>query len=225
MVVETGVNYLRPRSDELRDGNFVRRVSEAADCGLLLDLHNVFTNALNGRQPLDAFLDDLPLERVWEVHLAGGMELDGFWLDAHSGAIPDALYSVAEQLIPRLPNLGAIIFEIFPSFVPVVGLDLVEEQIHRLHALWRRRAPLVTQPSVGAVAPHRRVIPRGVCREPRMRRCQTRGSAPWARSSSVAHRTGTCCASFQRPGRTHHRNVKMVPVRLSESGRFGGGDL
>ena len=153
VVVETGVNYLRPRSDELRDGNFVRRVSEAADCGLLLDLHNVFTNALNGRQPLDAFLDDLPLERVWEVHLAGGMELDGFWLDAHSGAIPDALYSVAEQLIPRLPNLGAIIFEIFPSFVPVVGLDLVEEQIHRLHALWRRRAPLVTQPSVGQSLP------------------------------------------------------------------------
>ena len=153
VVVETGVNYLRPRSDELRDGNFVRRVSEAADCGLLLDLHNVFTNALNGRQPLDAFLDDLPLERVWEVHLAGGMELDGFWLDAHSGAIPDALYSVAEQLIPRLPNLGAIIFEIFPSFVPVVGLDLVEEQIDRLHALWRRRAPLVTQPSVAQSLP------------------------------------------------------------------------
>jgi uncharacterized protein (UPF0276 family) len=143
VAVETGVNYLRPRSDELRDGEFVRCVSETADCGLLLDLHNIFTNALNGRQPLDSFLDDLPLERVWEVHLAGGMELDGFWLDAHSGAIPDALYAVAEQVIPKLPNLGAIIFEIFPSFVPVVGLDLVEEQIRRLHALWQRRIPRV----------------------------------------------------------------------------------
>jgi len=140
VAVETGVNYLRPRQDELRDGEFVRRVAEASDCGLLLDLHNVFANALNGRQPLDGFLSDLPLERVWEVHLAGGMELDGFWLDAHSGAIPDALYAVAERVIPRLPNLGAIIFEIFPSFVPVVGLDLVEDQMHRLHALWARRA-------------------------------------------------------------------------------------
>jgi uncharacterized protein (UPF0276 family) len=139
VAIETGVNYLRPRSDELRDGEFVRRVSDASDCGLLLDLHNIFANALNGRQPLDAFLDDLPLERVWEVHLAGGMELDGFWLDAHSGAIPDALYAIAEQVIPKLPNLGAIIFEIFPSFVPIVGLDLVEDQIHRLHALWQSR--------------------------------------------------------------------------------------
>ena len=73
------------------------------------------------------------------MHLAGGTELDGFWLDAHSGAIPDALYSVAEEVISRLPNLGAIIFEIFPSFVPVVGLDVVEEQMHRLHALWTCR--------------------------------------------------------------------------------------
>jgi uncharacterized protein (UPF0276 family) len=139
IAVETGVNYLRPRSDEIPDGEFVARVVEGADCGLLLDLHNIFANGLNGRQSVSDYLEQLPLERVWEVHLAGGMELDGFWLDAHSGAIPDALYSVCEEVIPRLPNLGAIIFEIFPSFVPEVGLELVEEQLERLHALWRLR--------------------------------------------------------------------------------------
>jgi uncharacterized protein (UPF0276 family) len=139
IAVETGVNYLRPRADELPDGEFVARVVEGADCGLLLDLHNVFANGLNGRQPVDDYLEQLPLERVWEVHLAGGMELDGFWLDAHSGAIPDPLYAVCEQLIPRLPNLGAIVFEIFPSFVPEVGLSLVEEQLERLRLLWELR--------------------------------------------------------------------------------------
>jgi hypothetical protein len=139
IAVETGVNYLRPRPDELPDGEFVARVALAADCGLLLDLHNVFTNGLNGRQPVDEFLDALPLERVWEVHLAGGMELDGFWLDAHSGAIPDPLYAICERVIPTLPNFGAIVFEIFPSFVSQVGLELVEEQLERLHALWALR--------------------------------------------------------------------------------------
>ncbi len=143
IAVETGVNYLRPRADEIPDGEFVARVVEGADCGLLLDLHNIFANGLNGRQPVDEYLEQLPLERVWEVHLAGGMELDGFWLDAHSGAIPDPLYRVCEEVIPRLPNLGAIVFEIFPSFVPEVGLELVEEQLERLHALWalRREIP------------------------------------------------------------------------------------
>jgi uncharacterized protein (UPF0276 family) len=156
IAVETGVNYLRPRADEFPDGEFVARVVETADCGLLLDLHNIFANGLNGRQPVSEYLEQLPLERVWEIHLAGGMELDGFWLDAHSGAIPDPLYAVCEDLIPRLPNLGAIIFEIFPSFVAEVGLELVEAQLERLHALWALRSK--GYPPERARAPLRLVV-------------------------------------------------------------------
>jgi uncharacterized protein len=136
VAVETGVNYLRPRPDEMPDGAFVAAVAEAADCGLLLDLHNVFANGLNGRQPADEFLTQLPLERVWEVHLAGGFELEGYWLDAHSGAIPDPLLELAKRVIPALPNLKAIIFEIFPSFVPSVGFDTIRAQVERMHELW-----------------------------------------------------------------------------------------
>jgi uncharacterized protein (UPF0276 family) len=140
LAIETGVSYLQPRDDELPDGEFVARVVEMADCGLLLDLHNVYCNSVNGRQPMDNFLDQLPLDRVWEVHLAGGFALDGFYLDAHSGAVPDALHAVVEDIVPHLPNLKAIIFEIFPSFIPVVGLNLVKDQLEWLHAVWERRA-------------------------------------------------------------------------------------
>jgi hypothetical protein len=121
------------------DGTFVAAVAERAQCGILLDLHNIFANGLNGRQPVGEFLDQLPLERVWEMHIAGGFEMDGFWLDAHSGAIPDTLFAMARQVVPRLPNLKAIIFEIFPSFVPVFGLEGIRAQIERLHELWTLR--------------------------------------------------------------------------------------
>ncbi len=140
VAVETGVNYLKPRSDEMTDGAFVSSVIERADCGLLLDLHNLFTNELNGRQSVEDFLAHIPLERVWEMHLAGGMEMDGFWLDAHSGEIPDPLFDLAKQVIPALPNLKAVIFEIFPAYIPSVGLDLVREQVERIHELWELRA-------------------------------------------------------------------------------------
>jgi uncharacterized protein (UPF0276 family) len=139
VAVETGVTYLRPRDDELPDGEFVARVVEMANCGVLLDLHNVYCNSVNGRQPLEEFLDQLPLERVWEIHVAGGFELDGFYLDAHSGGIPEPLHKIVEDVIPHLPNLKAIIFEIFPSFIPVVGLDLVKDQLEWLRAVWQRR--------------------------------------------------------------------------------------
>ncbi|HYL99152.1 MAG TPA: DUF692 family protein, partial [Blastocatellia bacterium] len=146
--VETGVNYLRPRGDEMRDGEFVASVIETADCGLLLDLHNIYCNSLNGRQAMDAYLADLPLDRVWEVHLAGGLELDSFWLDAHSGAIPDPLFAIAREVIPDLPNLKAIIFEIFPSFVPRFGLDAVRREIERVHGLWAIRRENVLKAAV-----------------------------------------------------------------------------
>jgi uncharacterized protein (UPF0276 family) len=84
---ETPVSYLPPAPGEWPDGAFVAAVAEAADCGILLDLHNALRNARNGRQSVPAFCDALSPERVWELHLAGGERESGFHLDAHAGLI------------------------------------------------------------------------------------------------------------------------------------------
>jgi uncharacterized protein (UPF0276 family) len=136
IAVETGVNYLKPRSDEMQDGDFVSAVVAEADCGLLLDFHNVFCNAVNGRQPLEEFLSQIPLDRVWEIHLAGGFELEGFWLDAHSGAIHDTLFQIVRAVVPEMPNLKAIVFEIYPSFVPIMGDAAIARELERIRELW-----------------------------------------------------------------------------------------
>lgn len=135
--VETGVNYLTPNECELSDGEFIASIVKKAGCGILLDLHNIWTNELNGRQRIDDFIDEIPLEMVWEVHLAGGVEEDGYWLDAHAGAIPGDLLRVAERIIPRLNNLHAIIFELYPSYyMSEIPPQLVREQLEILHYLW-----------------------------------------------------------------------------------------
>ncbi len=141
--VETGVNYLRPRRDELADGAFVAAVVEMADCGIVLDLHNIWVNEMNGRQPAREFVAQLPLDRVWEIHLAGGFELDGYWLDAHSGAIPEPLLELASDVIPWLPDLHALIFELLPAFLPHFGLDGVAAQLETMWGLWGRRGSAV----------------------------------------------------------------------------------
>jgi uncharacterized protein len=139
LAFETGVNYLARRTDEIDDGAFAAAVAEGADCGILLDLHNVYTNAVNGRQPVDEFIAQLPLERVWEVHLAGGFWMDGFWLDAHSGPMPTELFDQARDIVCRLPCLAAIIFEIYPAFVESAGADEICRQLELLRQLWERR--------------------------------------------------------------------------------------
>jgi uncharacterized protein len=145
LAIETGVSYLRTRADELPDGEFVARIAEAADCGILLDLHNVWTNHRNGRQPVGDYIEHLPLERVWELHVAGGYSHRGFWLDAHSGAVPEALFELAARVVPRLPNLKAIIFELFPSYFPRVGPEIFRPQLDAMHRLWDRRGSAVVK--------------------------------------------------------------------------------
>ena len=161
--IETGVNYLKPLPGELSDGSFVATVAEEADCGILLDLHNVWTNERNGRQPVEAFLHEIPLERVVEVHLAGGEWFQGYWLDAHSGPVQEELLSIARRVLPELPELRALVFEILADRVPKVGFETIREQIAVLRRLWdarltirsrsRRRTRRRTQPASTAAQP------------------------------------------------------------------------
>jgi uncharacterized protein len=141
VAVETPVNYLRPYPGELSDGEFLRAVAEEADCGLLLDLHNLMCNQRNGRQAVLETIAELPAERVWEIHLAAGQELDGYLVDAHSGLVDDALWDLAEQVIPRLPNLKAINFEIMPDYLQAgrIKAKAIAGQFARIQGLWALR--------------------------------------------------------------------------------------
>jgi uncharacterized protein len=133
---ETGVNYLAPIAGELDDGRFFAEVAERADCGILLDLHNLLCNERNGRQRAVDALEQMPLNRVWEVHLGGGEPLEGVWLDAHCGAMPAELIDLAAAVMPRLPHVRAIVFEILPEHLDRIGLDGVHRQLEQMRTLW-----------------------------------------------------------------------------------------
>lgn len=148
VAIEPGVSYLRRRPEEMTDGRFVAAVAEQAPCGLVLDLHNAYTNARNRRQSVEEFLSEIPRERVWELHLAGGMEHAGFWLDAHCGAMPTPVVEFARKIVPTLPNLKAIVFEVLPEFVDSVGVPTIRAQLDILRELWNlRRESSASEPS------------------------------------------------------------------------------
>lgn len=145
VAIENGTSYLNPRSDEMPDSEFLATVIDSADCGLLLDLHNAYANSVNGRQQLADFLDEIPLHRVWEIHLAGGFLKDGFWLDAHSGEVPNDLWRSIDKLLPRLPNLRVINFEIFSSFLDDFTSDAIQLELQKIRAWTEGSWPVDTQ--------------------------------------------------------------------------------
>ena len=122
------------------DGAFAAEVAEAADCGILLDLHNLLCNERNGRQSVAEFCNSIPLERVWEIHLAGGEAAGGFWVDAHSGLVEPALMEIVASIVPQLPALRAIIFEIIPDYIAAVGLAPIGTMLGELNDLWLAHA-------------------------------------------------------------------------------------
>lgn len=95
--------------------DFFARLAEQADTGLLLDCaHLAIYQRMTGRQPLDG-LADFPLERVVELHVAGGevQERDGFtWVeDDHSPAVLEDTWRILEAVACKAPNLRAVVFE------------------------------------------------------------------------------------------------------------------
>lgn len=156
---ETGVNYLPVEPNTLADGAFFAGVAEQSDGGLLLDLHNLWCDEANGRARIADTFGLLPLDRVWQVHMAGGWTLDGVLLDAHGGPAPSALEDVLEHILPMLPNVRAVIYEVLPNHLDAVGLDAVARQIERLAGIWRRTKgdalplPAPALPTLRAPAP------------------------------------------------------------------------
>jgi uncharacterized protein (UPF0276 family) len=95
--------------------DFFARVCEAADTGMLLDCaHLAIYQRTSGRPPLEG-LADFPLERIVELHVAGGTEheRDGFRFveDDHRTTVLPETWAILEHVAPRAPNLRAVVFE------------------------------------------------------------------------------------------------------------------
>ncbi|MBX7219107.1 MAG: DUF692 domain-containing protein [Blastocatellia bacterium] len=90
-------------------------VTEGADCGMLLDCaHLSIFQHSRGLEPLTG-LADFPLERVVEIHVAGGApaEVEGFGYldDTHSPEPVEATWQILDFVLPRAKNLKAIVYE------------------------------------------------------------------------------------------------------------------
>ncbi len=95
--------------------DYFARVADRSDGGLLLDCaHLAIFQRLRGLSPLTA-LDGFPLDRVVEIHVAGGVEIDVDGLsivdDAHGPEPLDDTWAIFAAVLPRATNLRAIVYE------------------------------------------------------------------------------------------------------------------
>ncbi|MDC0707556.1 DUF692 family protein [Stigmatella sp. ncwal1] len=133
------ITYAFAFPSPLGEAEFVTRVLTEADCGLLLDLANVFINSQNHRYDPYALLDALPLERVIQVHLAGGERRGAQWIDSHSQRV-DSNPEVWQLLeyVARRSEIRAVLIERDQNFPEefqemLQDLDRARDIMHRAH--------------------------------------------------------------------------------------------
>lgn len=83
--------------DTMAEHEFLNEVVRRTGCGLLLDLENMRCNAANHGTPARALLDALPLEKVVQLHVAGGVTDPPFEHDTHSAPVPEATWKLLED--------------------------------------------------------------------------------------------------------------------------------
>jgi uncharacterized protein (UPF0276 family) len=96
---------------DIRPAEFANEVARRTGCGLLLDISNVLINEANGYGGTATEFEELHLDEVTQIHLAGGELVDGLMWDAHSNPVPNEDLLWLERLLPRLTNCSSIIIE------------------------------------------------------------------------------------------------------------------
>ncbi len=137
--MENVATLIDPPGSSLDEAAWVRSVVEGAGCGFLLDLHNVYANAENFGFSATEYLDQVPLERVRGVHVAGGrMMPEGRVLDDHLHEVPDPVYELLTELAARVAQPLTVVLERDGAF-PAMG-ELLEEMDRARAALALGRA-------------------------------------------------------------------------------------
>jgi uncharacterized protein (UPF0276 family) len=137
--LENNVAYFT-LGDPLEEPRFFAEILRAPRTHLLLDLHNLYTMSQNLGFDAKKYLDAIDLSRVIEVHLSGGKDSQPGWLpdgrtlrlDSHDTAVPEPVWSLLDEALPRLTRLRGVTLERMEGTVTAADVPILVEELRRL---------------------------------------------------------------------------------------------
>lgn len=124
ILLENPSTYLAFRDSELGEAEFLAELARRADCGILLDVNNVFVSAHNQGFDARAYLAAIPPERVGQIHLAGHSADGELLIDTHDAPVRDEVWALFADAIKRFGPRATMIE--WDAHVPAFA-DLIAE--------------------------------------------------------------------------------------------------
>jgi uncharacterized protein (UPF0276 family) len=153
MAIENVSSYMHPGKREMSEAEFIARVCEAADCGLMLDVNNAYVNAQNFGFDVDEWMRAVPLDRVVQMHVAGhDWFSEGTWktsdvvptdaaarenmliVDTHGSDCCDDVLALLERTLARTGPVP-VLLERDQAIPP---LEQLLAEVAKVKAIWTR---------------------------------------------------------------------------------------
>ena len=125
IAVENTSYYLHSPLAEMNEVEFLNAVACEADCGIHLDVNNIYVNAVNhGLLSPEAFLENVDAERVCYIHIAGhDVETPELLIDTHGAAVLPTVWDLLELAYTKLPTIPPTLLERDFNFPPFAELE------------------------------------------------------------------------------------------------------
>jgi uncharacterized protein (UPF0276 family) len=127
ILLENPSSYVTFVASQLGEAEFLAEVARRADCGILLDVNNVYVSSTNHGWDAQAYLAAIPVERVGQIHLAGHSDHGTHLLDTHDHPVCDAVWTLYGDALARFGHVSSMIER--DDHIPALD-ELVDELDH-----------------------------------------------------------------------------------------------
>lgn len=131
ILLENPSSYVTFAASQIGEAEFLAELARRADCGILLDVNNVYVSAHNHGWDAAAYLAAIPVERVGQIHLAGHCDRGTHLLDTHDHPVCDDVWQLYADAIARFGQVSTMI-ERDDAIPP---LDELIEELDRARAI------------------------------------------------------------------------------------------
>jgi uncharacterized protein len=102
IAVENVSSYAEFHDSVMTEWEFLNEVVERADCGILLDVNNIYVSSMNHAFDPHVYVDSVPAGRVAQIHIAGHSHYEKYVLDTHDHPVIDPVWALYEHAIERI---------------------------------------------------------------------------------------------------------------------------
>lgn len=136
VVVENVSSYAEFHASEMTEWEFLTEVVEKADCGILLDVNNIYVSSKNHSFDPFTYLNFVPADRVAQIHIAGHSKFEKYILDTHDHPVLPAVWRLYARAIERCGPTATLLEwdDSIPSFEEVHAEALKAEKFLRAAA-------------------------------------------------------------------------------------------